>query len=48
MDYVLALLPPLVVGLIFWFAMRSIFNADKSEREALARAERESGDTRTN
>lgn len=42
MDYVLALLPPVVVGLIFWFAMRAIFNADKSEREALARAERES------
>lgn len=42
MDYVFAILPPLVVGLIFWFAMRAIFNADKSEREALAKAERES------
>ncbi len=41
MDYVAVLLPPIVVGLIFWFAIRAIFNADKSEREALARAERE-------
>lgn len=48
MDYVFALLPPLVVGLIFWFAMRAIFNADKAEREALARAERESGDRSKN
>ena len=41
MDYVAVLLPPVLVGLIFWFAIRAIFNADKSEREALARAERE-------
>lgn len=41
MDYVAVLLPPIVVGLIFWFAIRAIFNADKSEREALAQAERE-------
>jgi hypothetical protein len=30
-----------VVGLIFWFAMKSIFNADKSERQAEARAQAE-------
>ncbi|GAA2200853.1 MULTISPECIES: hypothetical protein [Sinomonas] len=48
MEYVLVLLPSVVVGLIFWFAMRAIFNADKSEREALARAERESGEHPTN
>lgn len=41
MDYIAVLLPPVLVGLIFWFAIRAIFNADKSEREALARAERE-------
>ncbi len=35
------LLPSLVVGLIFWFAMRAIFNADKSERQAEARAQAE-------
>ena len=41
MLYIENLLPPIVVGLIFWFAIRAIFNADKSEREALAAAERE-------
>jgi hypothetical protein len=38
-DYVAVLLPSLVVGLLFWFAMKSIFNADKSERQAEARAQ---------
>ncbi|MCC2336523.1 hypothetical protein [Cellulomonas wangsupingiae] len=32
-----ALLPSVGVGLIFWFAMRAIINADRSERQALAR-----------
>lgn len=41
MEYVAVLLPSLVVGLIFWFAMKSIFNADKSEREAERRAQAE-------
>lgn len=42
MEYVAVLLPSIVVGLIFWFAMKSIFNADKSERQAEARAQAES------
>ncbi|MBT2534000.1 hypothetical protein J7E83_18105 [Arthrobacter sp. ISL-48] len=41
MEYVAVLLPSLVVGLLFWFAMKSIFNADKSERQAEARAKAE-------
>lgn len=41
MEYVAVLLPSLVVGLIFWFAMKAIFNADKSERQAEARAQAE-------
>ena len=41
MEYVAVLLPSLVVGLFFWFAMKSIFNADKSERQAEARAQAE-------
>ena len=41
MEYVAVLLPPIVVGLLFWFAMKSIFNADKSERQAEARAHAE-------
>ena len=41
MEYVAVLLPSLVVGLIFWFAMKSIFNADKAERQAEAKAQAE-------
>lgn len=41
MDYIAVLLPPIVVGLLFWFAMKAIFNADKSERQAEARAQAE-------
>ncbi|MFC7849137.1 hypothetical protein ACFUTU_11760 [Arthrobacter sp. NPDC057388] len=41
MDYIAVLLPSLVVGLLFWFAMKSIFNADKAERQAEARAQAE-------
>ncbi|QHK21244.1 hypothetical protein GU243_17720 [Pseudarthrobacter psychrotolerans] len=41
MEYVAVLLPSLVVGLLFWFAMKSIFNADKSERKAEAQAQAE-------
>jgi hypothetical protein len=42
MEYVAVLLPSIVVGLLFWFAMKSIFNADKAERQAQAQAEAES------
>jgi hypothetical protein len=41
MEYIAVLLPSLVVGLLFWFAMRAIFNADKSERRAEAQAQAE-------
>ncbi|MCU1561797.1 MAG: hypothetical protein V7635_1300 [Arthrobacter sp.] len=41
MEYIAVLLPSVVVGLLFWFAMKSIFNADKSERQAEARARAE-------
>lgn len=41
MEYIAVLAPSIIVGLIFWFAMKSIFNADKSERQAEARAQRE-------
>lgn len=32
-----ALIPSVGVGLIFWWAMRAVLRADRSEREALAR-----------
>jgi hypothetical protein len=43
MDYIAVLAPSVVVGLLFWFAMKAIFNADKSERQAEARAQEEAG-----
>ena len=36
-----ALAPSLGVGAVFWFAMRAIVNADRREREAIARLESE-------
>lgn len=36
---VAALLPPIGVGLIFWFVMRAIVQADRRERAAMARLE---------
>ncbi|MBA4101044.1 MAG: hypothetical protein C0488_02215 [Arthrobacter sp.] len=41
MEYLAVLLPSIVVGLLFWFAMKSIFNADKAERQAEAQAQAE-------
>lgn len=36
-----SLLPPIGVGLLFWFTMRAILRADRREREAERQAERE-------
>ncbi|MFJ3957434.1 hypothetical protein [Arthrobacter sp. NPDC090010] len=41
MEYIAVILPSLVVGLLFWFAIRALLNADRSERDAQARAEDE-------
>ncbi|WP_269937805.1 hypothetical protein [Arthrobacter sp. HY1533] len=41
MEYVAVILPSLGVGALFYFAMKAIFNADRSERDALAKAERD-------
>ncbi|HEV7169273.1 MAG TPA: hypothetical protein VGN49_15055 [Micrococcaceae bacterium] len=41
MDYLAVIVPSVGVGVVFYFAIRAIFNADRSEREALARAEQE-------
>ena len=35
-----ALLPSIGVGLLFWFGMRAVINADRTERQALARMDR--------
>ncbi|MET4003519.1 MULTISPECIES: hypothetical protein [Arthrobacter] len=41
MEYIAVILPSLGVGALFYFAMKAIFNADRSEREAMIKAERE-------
>ncbi|WP_394940551.1 hypothetical protein [Psychromicrobium sp. YIM B11713] len=41
MEYLAVIVPSLGVGVVFFFAMKAIFNADRSERQALARAEEE-------
>jgi hypothetical protein len=36
-----ALLPSIGVGLLFWVAIRALVNADRTERQALARMDAE-------
>lgn len=36
-----ALTPPILIGLVFWFILRSIARADRAERKAFARIEAE-------
>lgn len=42
-EYVAALAPTAGVVFLFWLAFRAIFRADRAERAAVARYERESG-----
>lgn len=37
----MALLPSIGVGLLFWFAIRALVNADRTERAALAKMDAE-------
>lgn len=41
MPYVQVLLPTIVVALIFWFVMKAVLGADRSEREAEAKVAQE-------
>jgi hypothetical protein len=47
MEYLWVIAPSACVGLLFYFVMKALLNADRRERQALAEAEREaeSGDT---
>lgn len=38
-DYVIAVIPSIGVGLLFYFVIRAIVNADRNERKAIARLE---------
>jgi cytochrome c-type biogenesis protein CcmH/NrfF len=40
-NWVFNLLPTILVGLIFWVVMRSIFRADRTERKVYAQIEAE-------
>jgi hypothetical protein len=40
MEALAALVPSIGVGLLFWWAIRAIINADRSERQALAELDR--------
>ena len=40
-DVVGSLVPPIFIGLLFWFIMRSILRADSKEREVYAQIEAE-------
>ena len=41
LEVVSAVVPSIGVGLVFWFAMRAIIQADRRERSALARLDAE-------
>ncbi|MBD7994955.1 hypothetical protein H9639_06550 [Arthrobacter sp. Sa2CUA1] len=41
MEYVEVLLPSICVAALFFFVMKALLNADRSERKALAEAELE-------
>ncbi|PFG39209.1 hypothetical protein ATJ97_1706 [Georgenia soli] len=41
MDYLVALVPSLGTGLLFYFVIRAFVNADRNEREALRRLDEE-------
>ena len=41
MEYLAVLLPSACLAVLFYFVIRTIFNADRSEREAMANAERQ-------
>ncbi len=40
-DVVGSLVPPVFIGLLFWFIMRAILRADSKEREVYAQIEAE-------
>ena len=44
---VAALVPSIGVGLLFWLAMRSLVNADRTERAAIARMDAREREERT-
>ncbi|MEN9872989.1 MAG: hypothetical protein RL450_924 [Actinomycetota bacterium] len=48
LDVAISLIPPALVGVLFWIIMRSILRADKGERDTYARIEAEERAKRAN
>ena len=43
-NAIFSVVPTIVIGLIFWFAMRAIIRADRAEREVFSEIEGEERD----
>ena len=41
MEYLIAIFPPVAVGVLFFYLIRLIFNADRRERQHVAKLENE-------
>ena len=41
LNAIWSLAPTVLIGLVFWFVMRAVIRADRSERDAYARIEAE-------
>ncbi len=48
LDALISLIPPALVGVLFWIMLRSILRADRGEREAYAKIEAEERAKRAN
>jgi hypothetical protein len=48
LDALISLIPPALVGVLFWIMLRSILRADKGERDTYAKIEAEEREKRAN
>ncbi len=48
LDALISLIPPALVGVLFWIMLRSILRADQGERDAYAKIEAEERAKRAN
>lgn len=48
LDVAISLIPPFLVGILFWVIMRSILRADSRERDTYAKIEAEERAKRAN
>jgi hypothetical protein len=48
LDALISLIPPALVGVLFWIMLRSILRADKGERDAYQKIEAEERAKRAN